>query len=216
MNGKTIELKDSQGNAFKAYLSHPRGGRGPGVVMGLDIHGLRPLYHEIADLFAEQGYLTIVPDYFWDVKRGEDGSFRTTLKMPTCIEVVKTSLGELKKMPECNGKTAVVGYCLGGNLAYMGVARFGADAAASYYGTRIHTLLDEVDAIKKPLLLHIAEHDHTHSDEERDKILATVKKNRQITPHVYKGPHGFASSTFTKEDADLANQRTFALFDTLK
>ena len=31
MNGKTIELKDTQGNAFKAHLSYPKGGRGPGV-----------------------------------------------------------------------------------------------------------------------------------------------------------------------------------------
>ena len=216
MNGKTIELKDSQGNPFKAYLSLPKGGRGPGVVMGLDIHGLRPLYHEIADLFAEQGYLTILPDYFWDVQRGEDGSYRTTLKFPTCVEVVKTSMAALKQMPECNGKLAITGFCLGGNLAYLGVARFGADAAASYYGTRLHTFLDEVDAIKKPLLLHIAEHDQTYPDAERDKILAAVKKNPRITAHVYKAPHGFASSSYTPDAAQLAHARTFELFNTLK
>jgi carboxymethylenebutenolidase len=214
--GKTIELKDSHGNPFRAYLSQPKGGRGPGVVMGLDIHGLRPLYHDIADLFAEQGYLTVVPDYFWDVKPGEGGSYRTTLKFPTCIEVVKTSMAALKGMPECNGRLAVTGFCLGGNLAYLGVSRFGADAATSYYGTRIHTFLDEVDAIKKPLILHIAEHDTTYPDEERDKILAAVKKNPQITAHVYKAPHGFASSSYTPDVAKLAHERSFALFNSLK
>jgi carboxymethylenebutenolidase len=216
VNGKTIKLKDSQGNPFDAYLSLPKGGRGPGVVMGLDIHGLRPLYQEIADLFAEQGYLTVVPDYFWDVKRGDDGSFRTTVKFPTCLEVVKSSMAALKAMPECNGRAAVTGFCLGGNLAYVGVSRLGADAASSYYGTRLHTFLDEVEQIKKPLILHVAEHDHTYPDAERDKILAAVKKNPQITAHVYKAPHGFASSSYTPDAAGLAHARTFALFNTLK
>jgi carboxymethylenebutenolidase len=216
MNGKTIELRDSQGNPFKAYLSQPKGGRGPGVVIGLDIHGFRPLYHEIADLFAEQGYLTIVPDYFWDVKPGEGGSYRTTLSFPTCIEVTTCAMAALRMMPQCNGKIAVTGYCLGGNMAFLSVARFGADAGTSYYGTRIHTFLNEIDAIRKPLILHIVEHDPTYPDEERDKILAAVKRNPLISAHVYAAPHGFATSSYDPGAATLAHARTFELLDTLK
>ena len=216
MNGKTIELKDSQGNAYRTYLSMPKGGRGPGIVLGLDIHGLRPLYQEIADLFAEQGNLVAVPDYFWDVQRGEGGSYRTTLKFPTLLEVTKSTMAALRNMPECNGKIATTGFCAGGNTAFLGVARFGADAGVSYYGTRLHTFLDEVDAIKQPLILHIAEHDHTYPDEQRERILAAVKTNANIAAHVYKAPHGFASSTYTPDAAKLAHERTFALFNTLK
>jgi carboxymethylenebutenolidase len=216
MNGKLIELKDRNGNAYQTYLSHPKGGRGPGVVIGLDIHGMRPLYHEIADLFAEQGYLVAVPDYFWDVERGEGNSFRTTMKFPTLINVTKDTMEHLKTMPDCNGKIGVTGFCVGGNTAYIGVSRLGADAATSYYGTRIHTLLDEVDAIQKPLILHIAEHDRTYTEEERDQILAAVKKNPKITAHVYKAPHGFASSSIDKDAQALSHKRTFDLFDTLK
>ena len=67
MDAKTIDLRDSQGNAFKAYVSQPKGGRGPAVVLGLDIHGPRPVFRDIADLFADHGCLAVVPDYFWDV-----------------------------------------------------------------------------------------------------------------------------------------------------
>jgi carboxymethylenebutenolidase len=216
MNGKIVELTDSNGNTYQTYLSHPNGGRGPGVVIGLDIYGMRPLYLEIADLFAEQGYLAALPDYFWDADRGEDNSYRTTVKFPTLIEVTKSTMASLKSMPDCNGKIAVTGFCVGGNTAYLGVTRLGGDAAASYYGTRLHTFLGEVGNIKQPLLLHIAEHDHTYPDEDRDKILAAVKQNPQITAHIYKAPHGFASSNIDKAAQALAHKRTFELFDTLK
>jgi carboxymethylenebutenolidase len=216
MNGKMIELKDGKGNTYQTYLSHPKGGRGPGVVIGLDIHGMRPLYQEIADLFAEQGYLVAVPDYFWDVERGEGNSFRTTLKFPTLVEVTRATMENLKSMPDCNGKIGVTGFCVGGNTAFLSVARLGADAATSYYGTRIHSFLDEVDAVKKPVILHIAEHDHTYSDEDRDRILAGVKKNPLITSYVYKAKHGFASSSIDKDAQELSHKRTFDLFDTLK
>ncbi len=216
MNGKTVELKDSHGNGFKAYLSYPKGGRGPGIVMGLDIHGMRPLYEEIVDLFAERGYLTIVPDYYWDVKPDERGAYYKTVNFETCMEVTRCTMAAVSGLPECNGKVGVTGFCMGGSTAFLSVARWGADAAVSYYGTRIHTFLDEVEHIRNPLMLHIVEHDPTYSDEDRDRILAAVKNNPRITAHVYDAPHGFATSRYTPEAAALAHARTFELFDTLK
>ena len=216
VNGEIIELKDGSGNPYPSYLSQPQGGVGPGVVIGLDIFGLRPLYHEIADLFAAQGYLAAVPDYFWDVEMGETNSYRGKYKFPTMVEVTRATLEQLRPMAACNGKVAATGFCVGGNTAFIAAARGEADAAVSYYGTRLHTLLDEVANVKCPTLLHIAEHDETYPDEERDKILAAVKANSVITPHIYAAPHGFASSHVVKEAQALAHARTFALFNTLK
>ena len=216
MNGETIVLKDGADNVYRTYIAQPKGGRGPGVVIGLDIFGLRPLYHDIADLFAAQGYLAAVPDYFWDVEMGDSGSYRGKYKFPTMIEVTRATMEHLKPMAACNGKIAVTGFCVGGNTTFVAAARFGADAAASYYGTRLHTLLDEVGAIQCPTLLHIAEHDETYPEEERDRILAAVKSNALIMPHIYAAPHGFASSHVVEEARALAHARTFALFDSLK
>ncbi len=215
MNGKTIELSDSRGNRFPAYLSEP-GLRGPAVVMGIDIHGFRPLYFELADLFAERGFITIVPDYFWDVSPGADGSYKKTVNFSTCIDATEASIFAVRGLPRCNGKVAVTGFCIGGSAAFLSVARLGADAASSYYGTRNHLLLDEVDKIRKPVILHMVEHDPTYSDDDRDRILAAVKRNPLITAHVYAAPHGFATSKYTPETALLAHRRTFELFDTLK
>ena len=46
------------------------------------------------------------------------------------------------RAPECNGRVGVMGFCLGGTMAYLSAARTDANAAVSYYGTRIYNFLD--------------------------------------------------------------------------
>ena len=59
----------------------------------------------------------------------------------------------------CTGKVGALGYCLGGQLAYLTAARTDSDASVGYYGINIQDQLDEADKIKHPLMLHIAEAD---------------------------------------------------------
>ena len=217
MNGETIKLNDSNGNPFDAYVSKPKGGRGPAVIIGPDVHGLRPLYHEIADSFTDRGYLSIVTDYYWDATRGADHTYLDSFKMTTGIEVTKCAMEAARAMPECNGKVLTTGYCMGGNTALVSVMRLGADASASYYGTLMHDYLDEFKNITQPILLHMPEHDWTYTEEQRDLIIAEAKKNPAITVHVYPEPHGFATGRRKPGGAgDLSDARTFALFDTFK
>ena len=62
-------------------------------------------------------------------------------------------------MPGCTGKVGALGYCLGGQLAYLTAARTDSDASVGYYGINIQNRLDEAGKIKHPLMLHIAEAD---------------------------------------------------------
>jgi carboxymethylenebutenolidase len=214
LDGKIIKLSDSEGNPFDAYVSKPKGGRGPAVVVGLDVHGLRPLYQDMADAWAERGYLVIVPDYYWDATRGADHTYLDSFKMSTGIEVTKSAMEAGRIMPECNGKVLTTGYCMGGNTALLSVMRLGADASASYYGTLMHDYLDEFKSIKQPILLHMPEHDWTYTEAQRDKIIAEARKNSAITVHIYPEPHGFATGRRKPNGAgDLSDTRTFELFD---
>src|SRR3546814_13642661 len=54
------------------------------------------------------------------------------------------------------GKVGVVGYCLGGLLAFLTATRTDADAIVSYYGAGIDQQLHESHAIGKPLMMHLA------------------------------------------------------------
>ena len=61
--------------------------------------------------------------------------------------------------PECTGKAAAMGFCLGGKLAYLTATRHDVDAAVSFYGVGIEEALGESGGIACPLLMHFAGED---------------------------------------------------------
>ncbi len=75
------------------------------------------------------------------------------------VEDIQDSLAFLKIRPECDTSTGlgVVGYCLGGKLAYLAGCRLSEVACAvGYYGVGIEKTLDELANVKGRLVLHIA------------------------------------------------------------
>ena len=52
-----------------------------------------------------------------------------------------------------------MGYCLGGRLAFMMAEQSDADVNISYYGVGLDGLLDDLDKVTKPLVVHIADKD---------------------------------------------------------
>jgi len=226
--GTMIEFKGAGGQTIPAYTAMPPSGSGPGVCIGHDIFGMGESQRVLADLFAANGYNAMVPDVFWDIdpktttddKGVETTSYRETLDTDTCFDYFRAAMDHLRGMDECNGKVATIGVCFGGNLAFLSVIRHDADAVATYYGTRIQDYLDEAPAIKKPVLLHMSEHDHTYSDADRDRIVAAFKDSDYVTTHVYAERHGFAHRLVPEpEDGDakaVSHARTFALFGALK
>ena len=121
-------------------------------------------------------------------------------------------------MPECNGKVGVVGFCLGGTMAYLAASRTDADAAVGYYGTRIHLFTAEGKTIARPLILHFGELDHTTPPELlQGQILPAIAGNPNVQPFVYPGMvHAFANhrrpDTYDEAVTKVADARTFAHF----
>lgn len=105
----------------------------------------------------------------------------------------------------------VVGFCVGGAIAWMAACRLNVDAAACYYGTDIPKLYHETP--RCPVLLHFAESD-------RFIPLADVEKIRAAHPdlplHIYPAVHGFNNDrrarSYHAESASLARERTLAFF----
>src|SRR5437660_7596770 len=69
MAGSFIDIP-TDGGSFKAYLALPAAGAGPGMVMLQEIFGISPYMKQVADLYAEEGYVAIVPDLFWRLEPG--------------------------------------------------------------------------------------------------------------------------------------------------
>src|SRR3546814_12482810 len=106
------------------------------------------------------------------------------------------------------GKVGVVGYCLGGLLAFLTATRTDADAIVSYYGAGIDQQLHESHAIGKPLMMHLAKADKYIGPDAQKDIHAALDGNRHVPIHDYEGQdHAFARPILSARHAESPNTR---------
>jgi carboxymethylenebutenolidase len=226
ITSKTVSVTAADGGVFNAYLALPESGRGPGLVLLQEIFGVNRYIREIADRYAEEGYVTIAPDLFWRIQPGiELGyseaeitaafDFRSRFDPDQAIKDVADTIRALRAMPECNGKIGALGFCLGGMLAYLTAARCNIDVAVSYYGVGIETRLNETGAMRCPMVLHFGESDERVPAAARDAVTAAFKERDDVEIYLYPGAgHGFNNPmrpTYDRFAASLAHSRTIGV-----
>ena len=227
MSGQTVTINGRDG-AFTGYLASPGSGRGPGLVVIQEIFGVNQVMRDVADGMASRGYYALVPDLFWRLEPGVQLTDKTDAEWKKAfdllnrfnidkgIEDIQAAIDHLRGLPGCTGKVGALGYCLGGQLAYLTAARTDSDASVGYYGINIQSRLNEADKIKHPLMLHIAEADEYTPPEAQAKIEAGLKDNAHVT--LYRYPqmnHAFArvgGAHYDKANADFANIRSATFF----
>lgn len=227
MAGQTLEIKAAEGSgSFTGYLAVPASGSGPGLVIAQEIFGVNQTMREIADHYAEDGYVALVPDLFWrqqpniELGYSEDDTKKAFALFggfdeAKGVDDLQAAITALRARPEVTGgKVGTLGFCLGGKLAYLAACRTDTDVSVGYYGVGLEAALDEAGAIRCPLLLHIAELDHFSSPEARAKILQALQGNPKISMHVYPGvDHAFAregGDGYDRPSALMAHQRSIA------
>ena len=65
MNSSWIDVAAADQGSFKAYLSLPPAGKGPGIVLIQEIFGVNDHIRAVADQYALDGYCVLAPDVFW-------------------------------------------------------------------------------------------------------------------------------------------------------
>lgn len=227
MSGKDITVKGSDGT-FGGYLASPASGHGPGVIVIQEIFGVNDVVRSICDAHAARGRFALAPDLFWRLEPGVQLTDKTQedwgkafgymqrFDADKGVVDIQTSISHLRKVPGCSGKIGTVGYCLGGQLAFLSGTRTDSDANVGYYGVMIEKRLGEAGKIKKPLMLHIASKDAYQTPEARAQIMDALKGNPLVTIHSYpEMDHAFAregGQHYDKANADLANTRTDNFF----
>jgi carboxymethylenebutenolidase len=221
-----IEALDGSGT-FDAYTARPAGAPAAAIIVIQEIFGVNPGIRRKAEDWAAKGYLALAPDMFWRITPGYDvdpdvpeqmqDAFKVMQQFDLAkgIEDVEATIRKARALLG-SGKVGVVGFCLGGRIAYLTATRTDIDASVAYYGGGIDASLNEAHAIARPLLLHFAEQDHFITPDKRAAIHEALDGNGHVTIHDYPGvDHGFAT-TSGKRRADaaatLADARTDAFF----
>ena len=226
-NTTTISTLAGDGD-FAAYRATPAGTPKAAIVVIQEIFGVNAGIRRKCDTLAEAGYLAIAPDLFWRLEPGIEldpdikpefdralelmGQFdqdKGIADIEASIRAARAELGD-------GTKVGVVGYCLGGRLAFMTAARTDVDASVGYYGVGIDGLLGEKHAIANPVLLHVPEEDHFVDKDAQAAMHAGLDDHPKVTIYDYAGEdHGFATEFGERRSdasAKLADERTAAFF----
>ncbi|MFW0754034.1 dienelactone hydrolase family protein [Pseudomonas sp. H11T01] len=227
MKGQYVSVPVLSGGHFQAYMATSVDGRGPGVVLCQEIFGVNQAMREVADLLAEEGYTVLVPDLYWRQEPGvelgyTEADFGRAYELyqgfdeALGIDDIRASLNALQSLPQCNpGELGVVGYCLGGKLAYLAACRLPeVTCAVGYYGVGIENALSEAEGLQGRLVLHMAEQDQFCPTEARSAIQKVLHDKPGVELYVYPGvDHAFARPNghhYHKPSALLAHERTVA------
>ncbi|MFL6708606.1 MAG: dienelactone hydrolase family protein [Massilia sp.] len=205
MSKEWIQLDAADGK-FDAYVVTPHLRRGPGIVLIQEIFGVNEHIRSVAEQYALDGYMVIVPDLFWRAqprieldydqagwKRGFD--IYNNFDFAKGQSDIAAAVAALKARPGYEGKIASVGFCLGGLLSYHTIANGLVDAGVCYYGGGIASALDRAADIKVPTLMLFGEADEHIPQPAVEKITAAFQDNPLVQIRNYPdAQHGFNCS----------------------
>jgi carboxymethylenebutenolidase len=219
----TVEGHDG---AFAAYTARPKILPAPAVVVLQELFGVNADIRKTCDELAEQGFLAMAPDLFWRQEPGvnlsvtSEADWQHGLRLYSAydrdkgVRDVKDTMYAARRLPECNGKVAILGYCLGALMVFLTALRCdGVDAAVAYHGGDTEKYLSEVDKLHAPLLMHLAEEDEFISKAAQAEIKSALASKPNATVYSYPGQnHAFSrhgGAHYNPAAAKLAHARTY-------
>jgi carboxymethylenebutenolidase len=160
-----VESVETPDGSFDLTVWLPAEGTGPGLLLIQEIYGVSDYIREVADDLAGLGYVVGAPDLFWRLEPGyqavhDEAGLTRSLGMVSHFDAVQgvadsaAALEHLASLPEVEGGLGVIGFCLGGTIAYFLAGQIEVAAVVSFYGSGIADHLDTLDRIGSPLQFH--------------------------------------------------------------
>src|SRR3954469_24799352 len=142
--GQMITLTAKDGFKLGAYEAKPAGKARGGIVLIQEIFGVNNHIRNVAEFYAKAGYHVIAPAHFDRASKGVELGYteadiakgreiRGKLSWEQIIADFSAAAEALKSGGA--GKLAIIGYCFGGSVAWLGATRTKYfSASVCYYG----------------------------------------------------------------------------------
>ena len=218
--GKIVELKAADGHELDGYLATPEGKPIGALVVVQEIFGINQSIREVADTYAEDGYVAIAPALFDRFGKGielgyDEAGMKQAFELYPKLDVETALLdvaAAFSKAKEHHDSVGVLGFCYGGLMSWISATR-GANVGmrpacvVGYYAGGIGKVATEQPGC--PVLLHFGLDDsHIGSDQ----VDAVRTAHPEVTIYTYEGAqHAFANThrpSFHPEAAKLARERS--------
>ena len=217
--GQDITLTASDGFKLGGYRADPAGSPKGAIVVIQEIFGVNHHIRSVCDRLAAEGYVAIAPSIFDRIQPNfqsgyspdEVANARKFVASPDWPAMLRDTQAAIDAVKN-DGPVGIIGFCLGGSIAYGAATKLsGLSAAVGYYGGAVVRFAD--DKPTAPTQLHFGEKDAgiPLSDVE------TIKSKRpEVEVFIYPGAqHGFhcdERANYDKASADIAWPRSLAFF----
>lgn len=214
-----IQLKTADGAKIAAYKALPASAPKGGIVVVQEVFGVNHHIRAVADRFAAEGYVALAPAIFDRAEKGveltydESGMSRgIALARQIPLDQHFLSIEAAIEDLTSTGPIGIVGFCLGGTLAFAAATRSEfLSAAVGYYGGMIAEMA--VTELNCPVELHFGERDQHIPAADVAKIKAAFPA---VPVYTYPAGHGFncdERASYDKPSADLAWTRTLTFLE---
>jgi carboxymethylenebutenolidase len=230
MQSRNIKIRSSKGGNFDCYVVTPSpSAKVPAVVLASAVHGVNDDLRAIADEFAVLGYIAAAPDLFWrtipgplarDDERTKQRSQPRQDKIRTGEADLVDALAEVRKLPQSNGRVAVMGFCYGGPYAIIGPKRLGYDAGISCHGSQMLDYIGELEKLAQPVCVIWGDQDHQAPAEVLAAYRGAAQRMKNLDLHIFPGvQHGYMmpeSKAFDQKTRDFSMERALAMLEGLR
>lgn len=206
----------SEGNDAHGYLSLPKGGHGPGVIVIQEWWGLTDHIRDVADRLAGEGFVALAPDLFGgSVAHDGDEAAEMMSNLPEAVgaKLLAGAVDYLLSLPAVTSATVgTIGFCMGGGFVLALAAQQGEkiSAAVPFYGVG-QGIPSSYAGLRATVQGHYANGDTSYPVEQAhaQEIQIREESGREVEFFYYDAPHAFhndgnPSGNYRPEAAALA------------
>ncbi|MET0147400.1 MAG: dienelactone hydrolase family protein [Ilumatobacteraceae bacterium] len=180
----------------------PDAGSGPGLLLIQEIFGVGTYIRAVGQRLAEAGYVVGAPDLFWRFAPGwsaahDEAGLGASMQQAANLDPARAvsdglaALDHLAGLAESIGAPGVIGFCLGGTIAF-GIAADGDPAVCvSYYGSGIPDMIGRLDDVTCPTLFHFGATDPYIPAEGVEALGAAIAGRPGLVLNVEDAGHAF-------------------------
>ena len=202
---RDVEYAGDAGTMF-GYLAEPRIAQGPqpGIIVIHENRGMVDHIKDVARRFARAGFVALAPDLlsrqggtklFTDPAM-QAAAYNRTLPLQR-LDDLYSSMTFLKLQPTVQWqRLGAVGFCAGGgNCWNLALGATDLSAAVIYYGAPVPAV-DQLDALRSPVLVHYAELDRNLSNSLLPVASSLLTRQKTFGLNIWQGAgHAFNNDT---------------------
>ncbi len=211
-----VSVTSGDGHRFQAWMDGPEDAT-RSVVVVQEIFGVNSYIRAVCARLAGLGYRVAAPALFDRIAPGYERGYSAETAQEGMA--IRRSLDEGKALDDVlataallPGRKGIIGFCMGGTLAWQAASRSSVfQAASGWYGTGIAADLNAT--LSCPVELHYGDRDHAIPLADAE----AVRDARQdVAVYIYGAGHGFGCherASYVEAAATLAWARTERFLD---